>query len=73
VASSQYIDAANLYQTPGYYTIDARIGYDSAHWAVSFNVKNLTGEKYFVPYAWLGGQVQPGDGRGFYGKVAYKF
>ncbi len=72
-ASSQYVDAANLYKTPGYYTVDAKIGYDSAHWTASFNIKNLTGEKYFVPYNWLGGQVQPGDGRAFFGKVAYKF
>jgi iron complex outermembrane receptor protein len=73
VASSQYVDTANLYQTPGYYTVDAKIAYETEHWTASFNIKNLTGEKYFVPYAWFGGEVAPGDGRAFYGKLAYRF
>ena len=72
-ASSQYVDNLNLYQTPGYFTVDAKIGYENEHFRASFNVKNLTGEKYFVPFAWLGGQVAPGDGRGFYGTLAYKY
>ena len=29
-ASSQYVNAANLYKTPGYYTVDAKIGYNLA-------------------------------------------
>jgi iron complex outermembrane receptor protein len=73
MASSQYVDNYNLYKTPGFYTVDAKIAYDTAHWTASFNIKNLTGEKYFVPYPWFGGQVAPGDGRAFFGKVAYKF
>jgi iron complex outermembrane receptor protein len=73
VASSQYVDNFNLYQTPGYFTVDAKIGYESEHFRASFNIKNLTGEKYFVPFAWFGGQVAPGDGRAFYGTVAYKY
>lgn len=72
VASSQYVDNANLYKAPGYYTVDAKIAYETAHWTASFNIKNLTGEKYFVPYQWFGGQVAPGDGRAFYGKLAYR-
>ncbi len=40
----------------------------------SFNVKNLTGEKYFVPFLWFGGQVAPGDGRArSIGTIAYKY
>ncbi len=73
VASSQYVDNLNLYKTPGYFTVDAKIAYETEHWRASFNVKNLTGEKYFVPFAWFGGQVSPGDGRAFYGTLAYKY
>jgi len=72
-ASSQFVDAANLYEVGGYYTVDAKIGYENEHFKASLNVKNLTGEEYFVPYAFLGGQVSPGDERAFYGTVAYKY
>ncbi|MET4204897.1 TonB-dependent siderophore receptor [Bradyrhizobium sp. LA6.12] len=72
-ASSQYVDNFNLYKTPGYFTVDAKIAYETEHFRASFNVKNLTGEKYFVPFAWLGGQVAPGDGRAFYGTIAYRY
>ncbi|MEW6639493.1 MAG: TonB-dependent siderophore receptor [Pseudomonadota bacterium] len=73
VASSQYVDNYNLYRTPGYFTVDARIGYETEHFRASFNIKNLTGEKYYVPFAWLGGQVTPGDRRAFYGTLAYRY
>jgi iron complex outermembrane recepter protein len=72
-ASSQYVDSFNLYKTPGYFTVDAKIGYETERFRASLNIKNLTGEKYFVPYAWLGGQVAPGDGRGIYGTIAYRY
>lgn len=73
VASSQYVDNFNLYKTAGYFTVDAKIAYETEHWRASFNVKNLTGEKYFVPYLWFGGQVAPGDGRAFYGTLSYRY
>ena len=63
VASSQYVDNFNLYKAPGYFTVDAKIAYETEHWRASLNVKNLTGEKYFVQFPWFGGQVAPGDGR----------
>jgi iron complex outermembrane receptor protein len=72
-ASSQYVDNFNLYKTPGYFTIDSKIAYETEHFRASFNVKNLTGEKYFVQYAWFGGQVARGDGRSFYGTIAYRY
>ncbi len=72
-ASSQYVDPANLWKTSGFYTIDAKIGYDWDNWRASFTVKNLTGEKYYTPYAWLGGQVAPGAPRLFYAQFSYLF
>jgi len=72
-ASSQYVDSANVYQTDGYYTVDAKIGYENERISASFNVKNLTNEQYFVPYTWFGGQVAPGDDRTYYGTLVYKY
>jgi iron complex outermembrane receptor protein len=72
-ASDQFVDFANVYKTGGYFTVDAKIGYENEKFAASFNVKNLTGEEYFVPYSWLGGQVAPGADRAFYGMLVYKY
>lgn len=72
-ASSQYVDNLNLYKTPGYFTVDAKVAYETEHWKASVNVKNLTGEKYLVPFAWFGGQVAPGNGRAVYGTIAYRY
>ncbi|MGJ4947225.1 TonB-dependent siderophore receptor [Bradyrhizobium sp. HKCCYLS20291] len=73
VASSQYVDNLNVYKAPGYFTVDAKIAYETEHWRASINVKNLTGEKYFVAFPWFGGQVAPGDGRAVYGTIAYRY
>lgn len=72
-ASSQFVDSANLYKTSAYYTVDAKIGYETEHYKAAFVVKNVTGNEYFVPYAFLGGQVAPSDDRTFYGTLAYKY
>jgi len=72
-ASSQFVDSANIYKTDGYFTVDTKIGYDTEHYSASFNIKNLTGEEYFVPYAWFGGQVAPGADRAYYGSLIYKY
>ncbi|MFA5952799.1 MAG: TonB-dependent receptor [Hyphomicrobium sp.] len=72
-SSGQFVDAANQYKTDGYYTVDAKIGYDNDKFSAAFNVKNLTGEEYFVPYSFLGGQVAPGDDRAYYGSLIYKY
>ena len=72
-STGQYVDSANMYKTPGYFTIDSKIGYEINHWTMSLDVKNLTGEKYYSPNPWFGGQVAPGAPREFFGTVAYKF
>ena len=73
MASDQFVDSANNFKTSGYYTIDARIAYTTDRYTASLNVKNLTNTQYFVPYAWLGGQVAPGEGRAIYGALTYKY
>ncbi|MFT3938098.1 TonB-dependent siderophore receptor [Rhodopseudomonas sp.] len=72
-ASSQYVDNANLWKTDGYYTVDAKIGYEKDGFRAFVALKNLTGETYFTPYAWLGGQVAPGAPRMVYGQLSYRF
>jgi iron complex outermembrane receptor protein len=73
VASGAYVDLANVYETDGYHTVDAKIGYEDEVIAASLAVKNLTNEKYFVPYTYLGGRVAPGEELTVYGSLAVKF
>jgi iron complex outermembrane receptor protein len=73
LASTQYVDNANMYRTPGYFTVDSAVSYKWRNYTASVDVKNLTGEKYFVPYPWFGGQVAPGAPRSFFAKLSAKF
>ncbi|MEP9349424.1 TonB-dependent siderophore receptor [Xanthobacter sp. KR7-225] len=72
-ASGAYVDLANLYETSAYFTIDAKIAYETENFKAQLTAKNLTGEDYFVPYNYYGGRVAPGEARGVYGKVAWTF
>lgn len=73
LASDQFVDSANQFKTDGYFTVDAKIGYAAETFSASLHVKNLTGEEYFEPYPWFGGQVSPGADRAFYGTIVYKY
>lgn len=72
-ASSQYVDSLNRWTTAGYYTLDAKIAYETKKFRAAFFVKNLTGQEYYTPYTWFGGQVAPGAPRTFYLQTSYKF
>ena len=72
-ASGQYVDSLNRWRTAGYYTLDAKIAYETKKFRAAFIVKNLTGEEYYTPYTWFGGQVAPGAPRSFYLQTSYKF
>lgn len=72
-ASGAYVDLANVYETSGYYTIDANVSYQMKNFKGSLTAKNLTGEDYFVPYNYYGGRIAPGDARGVYAKAAWTF
>lgn len=71
-SSGQYVDTANAYKTDPFFTIDAKIAYENDRFKAALHAKNLTGENYFVPYSWFGGQVAPGDDRAVYGTLAVK-
>lgn len=72
-ASGAYVDLANVYETSGYYTIDANVSYQMKNFKASLTAKNLTGEDYFVPFNYYGGRIAPGDARGVYAKAAWTF
>ena len=72
-ASSQFVDSLNRWSTSGYYTLDAKIAYETKKFRAAFIVKNLTGQEYYTPYTWFGGQVAPGAPRTFYLQTSYKF
>jgi len=73
IASSQYVDNANMYKANGYFTVDSSASYQWKNYTASISIKNLTGEKYFVAYPWFGGQVAPGAPREFFAKLSAKF
>jgi iron complex outermembrane receptor protein len=73
LASSQFVDNANKFKTDGYHTVDAKIAYDTKSFSAALFVKNLTKEEYFVPYAFLGREVAPGDDRAIYGLVTWRY
>lgn len=62
-----------VFMTDAYFTVDAKIAYDTEQFSAAFNVKNLTDEEYFVPYSFFGGRVAPGADRTFYGTVVYRY
>ena len=72
-ASSQFVDPTNQWITQGYYTVDAKIGYEDSRYRFMVTAKNLTGQEYYTPYTWFGGQVAPGAPRAYYGQFAIKF
>lgn len=72
-ASSQTINPMQDWKTDGYFTVDAKLAYEDENIRASLSVQNLTGEKYYTPYTWFGGQVAPGAPRTFYAQLGYKF
>ncbi len=72
-ASAAAVDLGNLYEADSYFTVDAKIAYENEAFTAALNVKNLTGEEYFVPYSYFGGRVAPGEDRAVYGTVKYRY
>lgn len=72
-ASSQAIESANLYFSDAYYTVDARLAYDTPTFSADLSVKNLTDEEYFVPYDYFRGRVAPGEPRTIYGSIVHRY
>lgn len=72
--SEANIDAANVYQTPGYATVDASGTWTRNDLSVSLYVKNLTDHDYWVPmYGYLGGRVATGAERAVLLNIAKRF
>ena len=61
-ASEQAVNLKNEFFTPGFITFDAKIAYDSKGWSIGVVGKNLTNNRYFIPYPYGQGRVAPGEG-----------
>jgi iron complex outermembrane receptor protein len=71
-ASAAFVDSANVYETDGYVTVDAKIAYDDERYSAALAIKNLTNEKYFVPFNYYGGRVAPGEDIAVYATFAVR-
>jgi iron complex outermembrane receptor protein len=72
-SSGQFVDNFNVFETESYFTVDAKVGYETETFSAALNIKNLTDEDYFVPYPWFGGQVSPGADRAYFGTLVYRY
>ena len=72
-ATSQAIEIGNLYFSDPYFTVDARLGYDTAKFSADLSIKNLTDEEYFVPFDFFRGRVAPGEPRTVYGTLTHRY
>jgi iron complex outermembrane receptor protein len=71
--SDAMITGVNDYKAPGFYTVDAKVGYALEKYEATLNVKNLTNNEYFEYYSYFGGRVAPSMGRQFMLNLAMKF
>ena len=72
-ATSQAIEIGNLYFSDPYFTVDARLGYDTSTFSADLSVKNVTDEEYFVPFDFFRGRVAPGEPRTVYGTLTHRY
>lgn len=56
-------DLANTYKTDSYITADASLRYKHDGFSANLTVKNLTDERYYVPFQYLTGGVAAAPGR----------
>src|SRR5262249_3925674 len=78
VPNGYYVNSANTVSTPAYTLVNLKIGFNYRPWnlEVFFEGRNL-GDKSFVSAVQVddanGNYFFPGDGRGFYGSVAWRW
>ena len=72
-ASGAPLDLKNAYRTEGYMTADAAVRYRAEDFSASLNIKNITDEKYYLPYQYLVGGVATAPGRSVFLTVSRRF
>jgi iron complex outermembrane receptor protein len=78
VPQGYYVDSANTTRTPSYTLVNVKMGYEYKPWnlGIFFEGRNL-GDKSFVSAVAVDdanrNYFYPGDGRGFYGSVAWRW
>ncbi|MCI0547461.1 MAG: TonB-dependent receptor [Candidatus Rokubacteria bacterium] len=78
VPTGYFVDSANTVRTPAYVLGNIRMGYDYQPWqlGVFFEARNLANTNFVsavVTDSGTGRFFDPGDGRAFYGRVAWRF
>jgi iron complex outermembrane receptor protein len=46
--SDSYSDITNLNSIPGFFILNALLGYETPHWGIDLNLHNLTNQRYFL-------------------------
>ncbi|GAA4158875.1 TonB-dependent receptor [Shinella granuli] len=72
-ASGAPTDLMNIYKTEAYITADAAIRYKHDGFSANLIVKNLTDEKYYLPFQYLTGGVAAAPGRSVYLMISQRF
>jgi iron complex outermembrane receptor protein len=78
VPEGWYVDSANSVRAPAYALVSARVGYDHepSRLSVFFEARNLS-EKHYVSAVVVdagdGRYFEPGDGRGFFGGIEWRW
>lgn len=73
LASERFVNDTNRFKTESFYSVDAKIAYETSRYEAALTVKNLTDQRYFEPYNYFAARVAPSDGITVYGTLAYKY
>lgn len=73
LSSEKFVTNANEFETDSFYTIDAKVGYETDSYKASVAVKNLTDNEYFDVYDYFEGRVFQPEGTTVFGSVAFKY
>ncbi|ANE57522.1 TonB-dependent receptor [Methylomonas sp. DH-1] len=68
-----FLSNNNGFKTSGYHSFDAAIAYETGHFKLAATVKNLTGERYFLPYDYFDGRVAPAANTSLFATLSVKY
>lgn len=71
--SGVFLDAANVFKTDGYATLDAAVTYETDAFRVTASVQNLTDNEYFDYYGYFDSRVLPVTGPSAFVTATMKF
>ena len=72
-SSPRVVELGNGFTTPSFITFDAAATYSLDDWTFALTGKNLTDQRYYLPYQYLQGRVAPGEERAVYATISRRF